>query len=348
MSNELIIATLKEAPAKFDETIRLIEKVFSYTKENSFIVDFAPVANKNNFDNSLIATFEGKVIAHVSLIRRNLRVGKIDIPVALIGGVAVEQDFQNKGIAKQLINRLISENTTHVSLFFLWSNLIEFYLKFKFYPCIGMAESIASPENLNEILADEKFDQTLYKDLNAQDKEKIKTLYNDTLLRKYSSLSRSNDDWKTIEKITSANLFIYRNKKDIEAYFFINKGQDLTNIIHEFGYQSNTKNKMQKLFNNSTVWVPEHEKELLNERQVKYLGLARIGNTKLFQKHIEAVSKNTINCEEIDHDAVDFNFANKSYMVTTAEFLTYVFGPSPLLEFQDFEHPIYISGLDSI
>ncbi len=40
-------------------------------------------------------------------------------------------------------------------------------------------------------------------------------------------------DWQEWLEVTSADLFIYQEESHILAYFLVNKGQDLTNVIHE-------------------------------------------------------------------------------------------------------------------
>lgn len=343
-------STLAKYPGLIKGTLELIETAFNYPENKSFDQDFFPIFNSSNFSNNHIIINNNKVIAHVGVKSRLMEVNDLDFPVVLLGGIAVDDKFRGKGLLKKLLESIFLLHREKASMFILWSNLDKLYEKFGFHQAGGQAEignSVFREKDLK------KYKKTSFKKLSSRELDEIKYIYKNSTLRSFTTLSRDNNDWSEIQKITSTELYINRNPQGkIISYFCKNKGHDLIDIIHEFGHLESYRKQFLLELSNYKLWFPETkaDKHKLTIRQLMYLASFKIGNANLFGDFIKEWSQKKITVSTIDpiKSIVKFNFKDEYYEQKIGNFLTNIWGPSPLEEFRDLGKPLYFSGLDSI
>ena len=227
----MMIKTLLEAPHYYTQVIQLIEKSFSYQPQFHFDIDFHPLMGPSNHTNCHLLIENSKIIGHIGVLPRILQHQGLQSKVILLGGICIDATFQGKGLFKNFFNSVINNYKEH-SLAFLWSNLDQFYLKYDFIQA-GHLYSHGNLDATTELLKEENFKPAELKSLPLSDKTTIYQLYQNQT-KNMSTLVRDISDWKKIEMITSMKTYIKRdNKNNIEAYAFLGKGMDLTNILHE-------------------------------------------------------------------------------------------------------------------
>ncbi len=322
------LTNLATRPDKFIDTMELIERSFNYSEQNSFKEDFYPLVEKGNLENCWVLLSENdKVVAHSGCMRRNISILNKDIEILLIGGVAVDENHRGQGHSSTLLRHILEE---HSDLAFqvLWSEKIEMYRKLGFIPCVGLYE-------LSKTDSKSSFKKVCFEELSQSELKDIKKLYKQS---KEHRLARSDNDWKNIASIKSTELFIKKNNEGIANYFFINKGQDLTGIIHEYGDLSDL-NEMRA---HGKVWSPVQKRE-----SISLFGcLAKIGNETDFKEAIALLSDSRVEVESVGEE-IKFKFQETTFSLGHEDFLQGILGPNRFEELADLP-PIFISGLDSI
>jgi predicted N-acetyltransferase YhbS len=332
----MTITTLKAAPHLLASTLDLIETAFKYEKPQSFAVDFAPLVSENNLGNSFIVINENeKVLAHISVCIRRI----LGIPVAMLGGIAVDEAHRGEGHFNSLIIDLMSEYKSEVAFFMLWSDQEKLYNKYGFHLCGNQIE-------LNQTNGPKEFKRTKLKDLSEQKFQEIQVLYKESFCKIYTSIERTAADWKELIKIHSANLYIREENNKIQEYFFIDKGQDLEGIIFEYGTKHDIKGFIQKISAYGKVWLGEN---LFEDGEFQFQFFMAPGDTQLFTQLIEWYTANKIKIREINlfKQEIYFYFNDELLSLETDDFLRGVLGPGVFEELGDLK-PLFISGLDSI
>jgi predicted N-acetyltransferase YhbS len=327
------ITTLKAAPHLKNATIDLIERSFEYKKPNHFATDFAPLMNENNFHNCFIMIDEKEnVIAHIGVCERNI----LGVAVAMLGGIAVDESHRGQGHFKELIQDVMAEKRSDVAFFILWSDQEDLYNKYGFHLCGTQIEILSNKKS-------EEFKKTK---LDITNLKQIQNLYRKSFSHFYTTIERSEDDWQQLLKISSTDLYIKESTGAISDYFFMNKGQDLSGIIFEYGSNGDMKNLVKKISAYGKVWTGAH---LLDEGEAQYQFLMAPGDTKLLAIFMGLYTNEKILIREINpmKQEVYFYFNDELLALKTEEFLQGVLGPAPFEELGDLK-PIFISGLDSI
>ena len=327
------ITTLKAAPHLKNATIELIERSFEYKKPNHFEVDFAPLMNESNFHNCFIMIDENEnVIAHIGVCERNI----LGVAVAMLGGIAVDESHRGQGHFKELIQDVMAEKRSDVAFFILWSDQEDLYKKYGFHLC-GTQIEIQNKEQ------SEEFKKTK---LDITNLKQIQNLYRKSFSHFYTTIERSEDEWQELLKITSTDLYIKETAGAISDYFFMNKGQDLSGIIFEYGSHGEMKNLVKNISAYGKVWTGAH---LLDEGEAQYQFLLAPGDTKLLAIFMGLYTNEKILIREINpmKQEVYFYFNDELLALKTEEFLQGVLGPAPFEELGDLK-PIFLSGLDSI
>lgn len=320
------LTNLQTRPDKFNDTLQLIEREFEYNSENSFATDFKPLIDAKNFHNLNILIENDEVIGHLGVLEKTFKINNKDFLVAFLGGIVIKDSYQGKGLSKLLMDHVEALKNQY-SFILLWSDKTDYYKKFEYYPCIQQFQ-------YEQSLCKNSFHQVA---INFENLNAIKELYHSSNeLRPH----RTQDDWNTIIDMTSTQLYLKQNENgDTDNYFFINKGQDLNGVIHEYG-------KIDKeMLNYGFLWSPLEVKELVPTHQ--YAALLKIGNHADFQDFILNVTNEKINIHAIDSHKVDFSFNNQRFQQNIDEFLTGVLGPSRYEELDDCPL-MFIPGLDSI
>ncbi len=332
--------TLKESPSLIEETLHLIEKSFHYKGFFSFKNDFAPLMDPSNHHNCFIFTDENnKVIAHIGMKDKILRVNGKDHAICLLGGIAVDEERRGEGIFRTLMEDVISEKRSDCAFFILWSDQEKLYKKFGFTLCGAQYEYIKTDGK-------NSFEKTSYAALSPQDKGAIHYLYEKSFSQMYLTPVRTTSDWEMIAKTTSADLYIKRDTQRITSYFFMNKGQDLTGIIYEYGFQDKPENFLAEATHTGTVWtaIPLRES---NTQQFQFM-LAP-ADRKLMTSFVHDYTKGLFELRDINliKGEAFFDFEEETLSLEIPEFLRGILGPGSFEELGTLS-PLFFSGLDSI
>lgn len=330
---------LGQKPSCYEETLKLIEGAFEYQKPHSFENDFAPLIDKSNHHNCYIYVDENeKVLAHIGVKERKVSLGQREFSVILLGGIAVDEKRRGEGIFQTLLQDVLAEKRSDTTFFLLWSNLEKLYNKFGFHLC-GTQFELPSPTEKTP------FVKTTFAALHADEKSQIKELYEASFSKTYLTLKREQHDWELIEKITSADLYIMKHNGRIESYYFQNKGQDLPEIIYEYGTKKDLKEFLKEISSYGKVWMGS---DLLETENLQYQFFMCPGDLKLFTDFVLLMTNNNFLIRNINvmKQEVFFDFNGETLSLEMPEFLRGIFGPGIFEEIE--VKPFFISGLDSI
>ena len=320
------------SPEYVQETVKLIEKEFGYGETHSFAEDFYPLINKNNHHQCFIAVENNKVIAHIGVLKRRIPFHKGSLSIAMYGGIAVDHSMQGKGVFKKLFNHVHSQYKD-IGLHLLWSEKTELYRKFDFIPAIEMNEYL--PQQTKHPF---KVEKSSIKEINEAQLSTIKDLYNHSdELR----IERDDEHWNDLKQIESTDLYLIYHSNKLINYFLINKGADLTGIIHEYGH---INEEQLSLFQNyGSVWTTfqSHQKNC----KTLLASIIKIGNLKNFSEF--CLNEFNIKIKKIKENIVVFEFNNESFNLKEEDFLLGLFGPGRFEDFKSFRK-LYICGVDSI
>jgi predicted N-acetyltransferase YhbS len=329
---------LKNKPQLKSATLALIENNFGYEEQFKYQEDFAPLMHESNAEHCHVSLSENEeIIAHVGVLLRKITVLETEYTLAMLGGIAVNEKFQGKGYFKDLINHVIQTYESQVCGFILWSDLHDMYKKFGFSLCGTQFVLSGGAPTIVDI------EKTLYSKLSADEKKQIQNLYKNGFQKHYLTLNRTEDDWQKIEMINSANLFIQREKNEIQGYFFQNKGMDLQNIIYEYGHKTDFIKWHQEISTLGEVWSG-----VLNEEaEVQYQFLFR--PAAKFADFVKTYTREMIHLQKVnfEKDIITLTLIDEELELTIDDFLTGLFGPGRFDEV-DYLEPLFISGLDSI
>jgi predicted acetyltransferase len=155
------IISLNEEPSFYEATLKLIERSFQYKKPNSFETDFYPLINKENHQNCFIMVDENEnVLAHIGVKKKFLTLKGEKFPIAMLGGIAVDEKFRGEGHFQTLMNDVLAEKRSDVTFFLLWSDMEKLYNKFGFHLCGKQVE-------YSQKTGPQTFTKTKFKDLST-------------------------------------------------------------------------------------------------------------------------------------------------------------------------------------
>jgi predicted N-acetyltransferase YhbS len=335
------VKCLSQKPEYLEQTIRLIEKSFQYSAGFSFATDFAPLLHPSNQHNCFILVDQQEqVLAHVGVKEKQLQIDGNTHPICLLGGIAVDEAHRGQGLLQQLMQEVLSEKQSETSLFLLWSNLDQLYAKFGFYQCGDQFEITGQS-------SEKRFELTKFHQLSPEEQVTIKALYQDSFARLYVTCRRDAHDWQLIEQITSADLYVRRTDGRIVQYFFMNKGQDLTDIIYEYGAQEISPDFLKEISSYGKVWMG---KPLVESPSAFYQFLLCPGHTGLFSRLIQKLTSGRINLKELSKikQEVYFEYDGELVSLSMDDFITGIWGPAPFEEIENDLKRVFISGLDSV
>ena len=331
----MTITTLKAAPYLYSATLSLIKKSFHYQKPHTFAVDFAPLIDESNWHNCFIKTENGRVLAHIGVCERKI----LHTPVAMLGGIAVDEARRGEGFFQELMQDVIAEKRSDVACFILWSDQEKLYKKFGFHLC-GAQYEISQSSGSGD------FTKTKLFSLTETQLKEIDHLYEDSFLSLYVSPQRDSQDWKLLTKISSADLFIKTTNSLITSYFFMNKGQDLQGVIYEYGSKDSLSDLIPKMRPYGKVWTGAQKQD---DCEAQYQFFMAPADLRLFAQLISNYTNNQMKIEDINQikQEVYFHFQEELLSLETEEFLRGVFGPGSFEELGELKS-IFISGLVSI
>ncbi len=346
----LLTSTLAQNPKYYKKTLQLIEKNFKYDVKNSFAVDFYPLVEEKNLHNChiLIDEKKEKVIAHVGVIIKKMSFKNNIFPVAFIGGIAVSEDYQGQGFFKKLFALILLKYETEVLFFFLWSDLADLYSKYNFFQVGGQRQ--LGNKDISQYEGN-LFSKHKLSELCVADFVQIKKLYQERVVKNSFAIKRTENDWEQLKKIVSANFYLYKNANEVVGYFVVNKGADLTNIIHEFVCTSESEQFLLKSLAEYKLWLPENYSNYSGAIDTfLYIGMCRIANETLFLKFIQQVTSPHLLLKTIEQktQTIGYFFNGTNYKETFQGLLQNIWGPNSTDQNGFIPYPLYISGLDSI
>lgn len=349
--NNFVLTTLARNPEYFEDVISLIEEEFHYHDQQHFEKDFAPLVDPINFENCYlyIDKESNSVVAHLAVCLRTMIKSNVEIKVALIGGIVTNKKHRGKNFFKQLMDHALLEYKEKVGLFILWSELENLYEKFYFYRAGGLIET--GKKNINDGQRAPGFFKTKFTELSDDDFNSIVNLYTTFNQRKYFTLKREDKDWSIIREMDTIDLFVKRNSTDkIESYFCVNKGRDLTNIVHEIScFSENYYSPFLKQLESFKLWLPETEaSQVMHGHDIFYTAFLKLADIQHLNLFLINISKGELEIISIENENVSFIYKGKKTEVSQKDFLQYLFGPTPLLEFKIYGLSMYIAGADSI
>lgn len=334
--------TLNEISHLKDDLLKLIEGSFNYENDNHFIEDFAPLMDEKN-ESNLHCLLDGeKIISHTGVLIKKIEIEGSFHKIAFLGGIVTDRAYQGKGLAKNLLEKVMSIYNNQVCLFILWSEKVEFYQKFGFNLALPQFEY----KQTNSYNTTYQFNEKNIPDLTAEEWSLIKSQYNLNKLKGIHPIERTEQDWDIIRKMNSVKASLIYREGQLFGYYFKNKGQDLTNTIHEFYLSEDTEQSLTALAQNGNVWSPQKIDSNLESNSL-YGGLVKIGSPENFSAFINKYSNNNIRITEINND-IKFYFNDHFYEQNYQDFLQGILGPTIYEEFEPLYSPLYICGVDSI
>lgn len=348
--NNFVLTTLSDNPEYFEEVIHLIEEEFHYSTLHHYEIDFAPLVDPLNFENCYLYIDQetNAVAAHLAVCRRILIKNNCELKIALIGGIATRKNFRGKNLFKSLMSHAIEKHNNNVGLFILWSELENFYEKFSFYRTGGLIET--GKRNFSASERPSGYEKTKFSSLSDKEFNSIVELYTSFNEQNFFTIKREDKDWSIIREMSSIDLFVKKNHAgEIEKYFCVNKGKDLTNIIHEVSCKSSTNfSTLLKDLENFKLWLPETEGSKFMSSEIFYTAFLKLGSTELINNFLKEITRDELKILKSDNEQIEFSFKGKEFQATHKDFLQYLFGPKPLVEFEPYKLSLYITGTDSV
>jgi predicted N-acetyltransferase YhbS len=333
------IFPLSEKPSLFKDTLKLIEKSFHYKAPNSFQIDFAPLMDVSNHKNCFIMIDENeKVMAHVGAKEHFLTLNNVKYSITLLGGIAVDESRRGEGHFQTLFQDVLAEKRSDTTFFLLWSDQEKLYNKFGFHLC-GTQIEIEKKKKISPFL------KTTFANLSDKEKREIKDLYTTSFAQTYLTIERSDADWKLIEQMTSADIFVKKENNIIHDYYFINKGQDLPGVIYEYGSRNDLTLLIEEISSYGKVWLG---RDLISGENLQFQFFMAPGDLRLFTDFVFQLTSEKFKIRNINpmKQEVFFDFNDETLSLELPDFLRGVFGPGIFEEIE--VKPFFLSGLDSI
>jgi predicted N-acetyltransferase YhbS len=333
------IFPLSEKPSLFKDTLKLIEKSFHYKDPFSFKIDFAPLMDVSNHKNCFIMIDENeKVMAHVGAKEHFLTLNNVKYSITLLGGIAVDESRRGEGHFQTLFQDVLAEKRSDTTFFLLWSDQEKLYNKFGFHLC-GTQIEIEKKKKISPFL------KTTFANLSDKEKREIKDLYTTSFAQTYLTIERSDADWKLIEQMTSADIFVKKENNIIHDYYFINKGQDLPGVIYEYGSRNDLTLLIEEISSYGKVWLG---RDLISGENLQFQFFMAPGDLRLFTDFVFQLTSEKFKIRNINpmKQEVFFDFNDETLSLELPDFLRGVFGPGIFEEIE--VKPFFLSGLDSI
>ncbi len=333
------IFPLSEKPSLFKDTLKLIEKSFHYKDPYSFKIDFAPLVDTSNHHNCFIMIDENEnVIAHIGAKEHFLTLNNVKYSIILLGGIAVDESRRGEGHFQTLFQDVLAEKRSDTTFFLLWSDQEKLYNKFGFHLC-GTQIEIEKEKKISPFL------KTTFANLSDKEKREIRDLYTTSFAQTYLTIERNDSDWKLIEQITSADLFLRKENNIIQDYYFMSKGQDLPGVIYEYGSRKDLTLLIDEISSYGKVWLGS---DLVSGENLQFQFFMAPGDLRLFTDFVFQLTSEKFKIRNINpmKQEVFFDFNDETLSLELPEFLRGVFGPGIFEEIE--VKPFFLSGLDSI
>lgn len=326
------LKNLKSNPEYWSPTLALIEKAFKYQPQFSFENDFITLMNKENAHHLYILEENEKVIAHLGVKIRDININEKKVPVAMMGGIAVDEKYQGQGVFSHMMNEVKKIHHPQVAAFILWSDLASMYEKHGFYLC-GSQYPLSINNKKNSYIH--------LIDANENEQKEIKKIYKSFFQKHFIYIERTESDWQQLFTSKSCEIWV-NDRQNLTSYFIKNKGQDLHNIIHEYATLESRKEFLKTIAHWGEVWMTQ---DYFHEGKTHFQLLMAPGDR--FKDLVYHISGKEITFSQIKADECHFTFNKTEYVMSCAEFFSGVFGPSRFSELHG-NKDLFIAGWDSI
>ncbi len=192
------------------------------------IASECPLVFDERFSGHILAFHEGnEVRSACAILAREFVIGETRVRGGLIGSVATDPAWQNRGLATALLIQAEAALQREGCAFAcLWANEPEFYLRRGYGP-IGCEEDfIVSPELRSQLPG--------FRGLRAMTRDDagaIQRLY----ARHRSRLERTVEETAALLECPGMSTFVLERANEIVAYACLGRGADMPNVIHEWG-----------------------------------------------------------------------------------------------------------------
>lgn len=329
-----LFTNLKAHSEHRTQALQLIEKSFNYTPPNRFEVDFYPLMAPTNHQHCHILLEDDRVLAHMAVKLKTFTIDTTTYRSGFLGGICVSPERRGQGLLKKLFQEVFQHyQDKGVCFWFLWSDQSSLYERFDFYE---LGEIVMGGQELNHSLL-KNHHRLCWRDLSAVQFERVKQLYQQTW-SDYLIPERTNEDWEEMAKIESVDLYFNHS-----SYFCLNKGQDLQGIIHEWGAEK--PELVIQQFANAPLW---HMPKEVSQLPHLFVGLMRIGDHELFRDFISKWSQSRLQIDQSHQKSILFSFDGVQHQLSIKDFLTGLWGPQTIKEFDGLGPKFFISGLESV
>ena len=212
-------STLAEKPEHYKETLQLIEKSFSYSDENSFEMDFAPLVHEENHENCHLFIKNDKVIGHIGIRKVSFGDKNSTFPLIMMGGICICEKERGKGYFKTFFEHVYNQYKEKTGLFALWSNKEDFYAKFGFHQAGGqiIVESNGNPTGPTE-------GPFRFSELGMEDISLMMMIYEDFAADKWT-IQRDMGDWEVLKILIAAKFILFLHDLNLMVTSFLTKAK---------------------------------------------------------------------------------------------------------------------------
>jgi predicted N-acetyltransferase YhbS len=262
---------LSVIPEMAEQADQLVEKAFGYVLPCRFRTDFAPLAGAHNLSHRyvLLDRTSQTVVAHVGVNLRSFIWEAETVPVAFLGGIAVDESVRGLGLFHRMFVNVIARYESQCAFFLLWSDKHDMYEKYGFH-LAGRQWCYRVPGN------DARGSLVRYSELSATTREWMASLYRDTINQRTFSPLRDVDDWRHIGEITSAELRLTGDPARPTGYYFLGKGMDLGGVVHDWAHEDGLEGLLRDSGAPGVVWAAQNADVGDHVRQdLQQLGLWR-------------------------------------------------------------------------
>ena len=224
-------------PGELKLLVKRISEAFKYDDGESIDRDFPQLYNPSNSKNLWIAMENGKIMAHAGYFPSYIKIEGNLLPVAGIGGVYTEPEFQGKGLASTLVDHCCAmAQKDGAALAFLWSDRHDFYSKLGFR-LLGRQWTIHFIPEDSKIFLERAKALTNIEKYRVENNPQSENFFAQSLsmISNYPlGIVRSLTEQKQYLGSNSCKVTALWEGDALKAYFVFEKGKDLKNYIHEW------------------------------------------------------------------------------------------------------------------
>jgi len=115
----------------FPGLLDLLDLVFSGGRRGGIQRRFPHILKEDNLKNLYIIKEKGRIVSHIALLYRRMRLGREEVPLAIISLMATHPDFRRQGYATALLKFVIEKmERDGIILSVLWTGMADFYRRF--------------------------------------------------------------------------------------------------------------------------------------------------------------------------------------------------------------------------